>query len=474
MRASRRTGPFPARSGSTVATHARRAAYDILRSVLRGDDLPAVLTQYRDVLPDPRDRALVTDLTTGTLRWQAALDHLLALVIDRPLARLDREVHTVLRLGAYQLVFLDRVPPSAAVHESVTLVRRAGKSSAAGFVNAVLRKVAVIEPSVVLPAVPSVSSDREAQLAYLSITCSHPRWLVERWLERDGFTATLDWVRFNNLAPPLTLRVNRLRTTLATLAERLAEHGVRTTPTRFALEGLTVVEGNPYRTPAAQKGLFLAQDEASQLVTELVDAHPGHWVLDTCAAPGVKTTALSAAIGTSGQLVAGDLRPARLRLLRSTLDSLGGAASIVQLDLKRGVPCQPVFDRVLVDAPCSGLGTIRRDPDIRWRRKPADLTQLSKKQHAMLRQAARVVRPGGRLIYATCSSEPEENHAVVRAFLNDHAMFRALSREEQHTLPVGLLRVLDHDGWLVTKPARHGLEAFFAVALERDPQTRSS
>ncbi|MEE2637788.1 MAG: RsmB/NOP family class I SAM-dependent RNA methyltransferase, partial [Acidobacteriota bacterium] len=284
----------------------------------------------------------------------------------------------------------------------------------------------------------------------------------------------VEWVRFNNLPPPLTLRVNRLRTTPATLREQLAEHGVRTTPTRFAHDGLTVAEGNPYRTPAAKKGLFLAQDEASQLIAELVGARPGHRVLDTCAAPGGKTTALRAAIGPSGRLVAGDLRPTRLRVLRDTLDALGAVVSIVQLDLRRGVPCEPVFDRVLVDAPCSGLGTIRRDPDIRWRRQPADLTHFAHEQQVMLRQAARVVRPGGRLIYATCSSEPEENQAVVHAFLNEHMRFRVVARDEQHTLSSGLAPVLDTNGCLVTKPAQHGLEAFFAAVLERDQETRAS
>ena len=471
-----RGGPRGGTGGGTDAdgtdrmartNHARTAAYRVVRAVLRGDDLPRALAEFRDPLADDRDRALVTELAGGTLRWLAALDHVVGRAADRPVARIDPDVLTVLRLGAYQLLHLDRVPPPAAVNESVRLVKQIGRTGAAGFVNAVLRRVGAARRAPGLPPPPGGASDREAALAYLGVTASHPRWLVERWLDRYGLQPAADWVRFNNTSPPLTLRANRLRTTREALAARLAEHGVRTEPTRLARDGLTVSGGNPYRTPLAGAGLFLAQDEASQLVAELVGGRPGDRVLDACAAPGGKAAAIAGAMGGRGALVAGDLRPARIRLLRGTLDAMGAAAGIVRLDLRRGAPFGPVFDRVLVDAPCSGLGVLRRDPEIRWRRVPDDLRRFAAAQLAMAGQAAAAVRPGGVLVYATCSSEPEENEEVVAAFLDARPDFEQVRPERMGPVAPGVRGVLDDRGRLSTTPFRHGLDAFFAVVLRR-------
>ena len=449
-------------------TPARTAAYRVLRAVLGGDDLPHALARVRDTLPDDRDRALVTEISTGTLRWLGALDRVIEEVAARPTEQLDEEVLTVLRLGAYQLLYLDRVPAAAAVHESVNLVRRVGKASASGLVNAVLRSIASVADDPPLPPEPGPSATREARLAYLSVTCSHPRWLVGRWLDRLGFHRTQEWVRFNNFPPALTLRANRLRTTTAALARQLAEHDVRTEPTRFASDGLRVLAGNPLRSPLSGQGLFLVQDEASQLVAELTGVRPGERVLDACAAPGGKTTALAAAVGPTGSLVASDLRPARVQLLRRTLEQTGAAGvRIVQLDLRRP-PFHPVFDCVLVDAPCSGLGIVRRDPEIRWRRQPVDLARFATEQLTMVAHASRVVRPGGRLVYATCSSEPEENEDVVDAFLADHPDFEPVHPDQlRQPLSQGLRDTIDHHGRLSTTPDAHGLEAFFAAVLRR-------
>ena len=452
----------------TRTNQARAAAYDVVRAVLGGDDLPRALAAFRDPLPDDRDRALVTELAGGTFRWLAALDHVVERAADRPIARIDGEVLTVLRLGAYQLLHLDRVPPAAAVNESVRLVKRVGKTSAAGFVNAVLRRVAATRQAPELPPPPGETGDRDTRLAYLSVTASHPRWLVERWLDRYDFPAVADWIRFNNTPPPLTLRANRLRTTREDLGRQLAEHGIETEPTRFARDGLTVVAGNPYRTPLASRGLFLAQDEASQLVAELVGARPGEHVLDACAAPGGKALAIAGAMGLRGQLVAGDHRPARVRLLRQTLAGMGAATTgIVRLDLRRGIPFAPVFDRVLVDAPCSGLGVLRSDPEIRWRRRPADLPRFAAEQLSMAGHAARAVRPGGHLVYATCSSEPDENEDVVAAFLDDHPDFEPVHPERAGPIAAGLRQVIDDRGRLSTRPSDHRLDAFFAAVLQR-------
>ena len=464
----RPTAPDPDADPMTRTNQARSAAYDVVQAVLRGDDLPRALAAFRDRLADDRDRALVTEMAGGTFRWLAALDHVVERAADRPIARIDQDVLTVLRLGAYQLLYLDRVPAAAAVNESVRLVKQVGRTSAAGFVNAVLRRVAATRQAPGLPPPPGEAGDRETVLAYLTVTGSHPRWIVERWLDRYGFQAVAGWIRFNNTAPPLTLRANRLRTTRQELAQRLAEHDVQTEPTRFALDGLTVVAGNPYRTPLASRGLFLAQDEASQLVAELVGARPGERILDACAAPGGKTTAIAGAMDRRGMLVAADLRPARVRLLRQTLAGMGAAtAGIVRFDLRRGVPFAPVFDRVLVDAPCTGLGVLRRDPEIRWRRRPADLPRFAAEQLSMAGHAAGAVRPGGHLVYATCSSEPDENEDVVAAFLDAHPDFEPVHPDRSGRIAPGLRQVLDDRGHLSTTPPDHQLDAFFAVVLRR-------
>ncbi len=450
---------------------ARAAAFDALRAVTAGRrDLPAALDAARRTLPDERDRALATELVTGALRWQGALDHLVAHYARRSVSRLDAGVRDALRLGAYQLVFLARVPAYAAVADTVQLVKQR-RPQAAGLVNAVLRAIARDRSALPLPRAPArfTPDTRAAALDYLSITGSHPRWLVERWLDRHGFAAAAAWVQFNNRPAPITLRANTLRTTATALAEALAAHGVETKAAPYAPDGLVVCRGNPLATPLAGAGLFVVQDEAAQLVTCFVDARPGERVLDTCAAPGNKTLALAAAVGARGLVVAGELRPRRVRLLRDTLAASGAAAvRIVRLDLERPLPCRPVFDAVLVDAPCSGLGTIRRDPDVRWRRSAADLLVFAERQVRLLSHAADAVRPGGRLVYATCSSEPEENEDVVRRFLQERRDYELV--DPRRLRPDGgapLDSVLDAVGCLRTEPWRHALEAFFAAMLVR-------
>ena len=443
---------------------ARLAAYRALRAVDEGDDLPAALARYRDGLDDARDRALVTQLASGVLRWRAALDFGIAQAARRPTADLDPEVLTVLRLGAYQLGHLERIPAAAAVSESVRLVRRVRKSSAAGLVNAVLRALAGSSGSMGPPADPGPSGPRAEQLRHLAVAGSHPEWLVARWLDRLGYLAARRWIEFNNQVPPVTLRAQTLRQSRDELSEMLLREGVSTTPTRYAADGLEVVEGNALRTTAFERGAFHVQDEASQLVAMLAGVAPGERVLDACAAPGGKTLALDAALAGRGLLVAADHRAGRVRLLRGTLDRMVPARAVaLRFDLTQALPLRQVFDCVLVDAPCSGLGGLRRDPEIRWRRTADDLQAMPATQLRMLSQAARCVTEGGRLVYATCSTEPEENQQVVEAFLARHPDFRRAAADEAGALPGELV----DDGYLVTRPDRHGLDGFFGALLER-------
>jgi 16S rRNA (cytosine967-C5)-methyltransferase len=423
---------------------ARRAAVDVLTLIDAGElDLGAAIARVRPTLADERDRGLLLELVTGTLRMRAALDYQLAGRVSRPLARLDAAVLRILRLSAFQLIFLDRLPASAIINDAVELTRRSGKSSAAGLANAVLRAVSKDRERLTWPPRDHVSE-------HLSVVHSHPRWLVDRWIERYGAEAAEAWVVFNNRPAPLCLATNRLLTTRDALLAELKEAGVEARPTARAAHGLEVPDGRALNTAAFREGRFVVQDEASQLIGELAAPPEGSVVLDLCASPGGKTLALSAAAGPSGTVVASDVRPHRVRLLARTLERCRVAnARVVHVPADGPLPFHPGgFDLVLIDAPCSGLGTVRRDPDIRWRRSAEELQGFARAQRALVDRAADLVKPGGTLIYSTCSSEPEENEAVVAGFLGDRTDF---SQQRVHQ----------------TLPFRDGLEAFFGAVLRR-------
>jgi 16S rRNA (cytosine967-C5)-methyltransferase len=446
---------------------ARVAAFHALRAIDNGGaDLPSALSRSRQHLSDERDRALAADIVTGTLRSQRSVDHLIEHFARRPLGRLDADIVTILRLSLYQLLHLTRVPASAIVDDAVDLARLARKPSATGFVNAVLRSTIRQKNHLPLPARPDDPTARDAALAYLGVTHSHPEWLVTRWLDRYGFEATERWVQFNNATPPLTLRVNRLRATREEARRILADDGIETDEAPAAPDGLVVAEGNPLRR--FPDGLFFVQDEASQLVALVAGAQADERVLDLCAAPGGKTTAMAAMMADRGVIVASDVRAKRIRLLHDTVRLSGSRHThVVQVPARGPLPFTDTFDCVLVDAPCSGLGTIRRDPDIRWRRHDRDLVALADSQIDLLERAAGAVAQGGRLVYATCSSEPEENDDVVGRFLERHTEF-TLSPVAQPALT----RFIDQRGMFRTLPFAHGLEAFFAAVLVRRVDVR--
>jgi 16S rRNA (cytosine967-C5)-methyltransferase len=448
---------------------ARVAAFEVLKAVSAGRaDLPSALAHARERLPDHRDRALCSEIATGVERHRAAIDHLIEAFARRSIDRLDSEVLTVLRLSTYQLLHLTRVPAAAVVDDAVDLTRRVKKRSASGFVNAVLRSISRSRGALPLPVRPADPSNRQAALDYLSTTLSHPRWLASRWYDRIGFESSECWLQFDNEPAPLTLRVNRLKTTPDALIERLASDDITVSRARFAPDALVIAadgESHPLQSQSWAEGWFVVQDEASQLISLLAGPSPGRRVLDTCASPGGKTIALAAAMDNRGLLVACDLRDKRVALLGRTVRTCGASvARIVQVDAARPLPFSARFDCVLVDAPCSGLGTLRRDPDIRWRRREEDLPTLAASQRQMLRHAADAVAPGGRLIYATCSSEPEENEEVVAAFVAETPDLVPL---DARTIPGVPAAVVDQRGHLRTAPHLHGLEAFFGAVFER-------
>jgi len=333
--------------------------------------------------------------------------------------------------------------------------------SAAGFVNALLRRLARERTALPWPG-------RDTMLEHLSVVHSHPSWLVERWLARYGADETEKWLRFNNAPPAMTLAVNRLRSDRDALAAKLREEHIETAPTPVAPFGLSVVNGRALTSTAFRDGLCVVQDEASQIVPELVRAAPGQRVLDACASPGGKTIALAAQCAPGGFVVATDVRYRRVNLLAATIGRARTPnVGVVHIAESGPLPFRDsFFDRVLIDAPCSGLGTIRRDPDIRWRRDPADFPALTSVQLDLLRRIAPLVRPQGRIVYSTCSSEPEENEAVVAAFLDEAPEFSVIDVEQIDGLAPAIAAMRTAEGFLRTTP-RHGLEAFFGAIMQR-------
>ncbi len=420
---------------------------------------------YPDVLLDhalgsyrlsQRDIALATELVYGTLRWQRYLDWILGPHSRRRLESLDARVRVLLRMAAYQIAFLERVPSFAAVSDAVALAPRTPGVTA--FVNAVLRSFARRGVREREPAPP------RDPLEALATRCSFPTWIAERWVLRFGRPDAEALMGAMNERPPLTLRANTLRISRDALAARLtAEEGLAWRPTQWAPEGLVVGPGGaPASWGAFADGSFVVQDEASMLVARLLEPRPGETIADVCAAPGTKTTHLAELMQNRGRVLAFDPQPGRLERVREAAARLGITivepveGTVEVLALRFRAAC----DGVLVDAPCSNLGVLRRNPDAKWRRQPADLATNAERQGRILDAAATLVKPGGRLVYATCSLEPEENDEVVKTFLAARPDFAM-------DPPPGFPVPLDADGALRCLPHRHGTDGFTAVRFRR-------
>jgi 16S rRNA (cytosine967-C5)-methyltransferase len=439
---------------SNSVSPARLAAFEILMRVADGAYTSVLLAARERDLKDV-DRSLSYELVMGVLRQQLWLDRLIEYYAARKVTDLDPAVCVVLRLGLYQLRFLSRVPASAAVNESVNLIHSARLRSAGGLVNAVLRR-ATREPEV------DPADNISDALERLSVSTSHPQWLIERWIQAIGFEETEAFARSNNEAPPIAFRVVKTRASEAEVCERLRAAGAELVPSRVTNGAWRVSGGGNLLVELAASGQIYLQDEASQLVGGMLGGRPGDHILDLCAAPGSKTTQIADLSGDSAVIVAGDLHFHRLRTVFSAaqLQGLSGIHPVV-LDGLRPLPfAEASFERVLVDAPCSGTGTLRRNPEIRWRITPADIEDLARRQQELLSNAARAVKPGGRLIYSTCSVEPEENEAVVKTFLENHAASFARARLAEDSLT-------DEQNDVRTWPHRDGTDGFFISALAR-------
>jgi 16S rRNA (cytosine967-C5)-methyltransferase len=455
------------RDSRPAASPARAAAFDILLRVERESSYASELLHSRtyEALA-ALDHSLATELVMGVLRWRSRLDSEIAGCSDQALSRLDCEVLTALRLAVYQLGWL-RIPARAAIHESVELVKRARKRSAAPFVNAVLRRLAAgVSPSPVVPP-PAIG---EASIAALAVRSAHPLWLVERWTEAYGFDAAVRVCEYNQAIPATAIRLCRLE------AEgQLGAEGIELAPGAFLSSARRVRRGDVALTAAFRAGLCAIQDEASQLVAALVGC--GGHILDACAAPGGKTSAI-ADRNPSAQILAIDLHPHRARLLRKLLGARAagapaGTIRIVAADA-RDLPFARKFDRILADVPCSGTGTLSRNPEIKWRLRPEDLAELPPRQIAILGSAMAQVAAGGRVIYSTCSLEREENEDVIERSLAANPSFRLIDcrgelerLQEQGELIGADLSALTRGPYLRTLPGLSPCEGFFAAILAR-------
>lgn len=449
---------------------ARAAAFDIVLQVERESSYASELLHSRKYQSlDAADHVLATELVMGVLRWRSLLDGEISRSSSQSLSKLDLEVLIALRLGLYQMRWLSRVPTRAAIHESVELVKRARKRSAAAFVNAILRKLAASTPIAKQllsqgENLPSASS--------IARSLAHPLWLVERWASQYGLSTARNICEYDQMIPPTAIR---LRDPAA--EAELAAQGVDLAPGALLATARRVQCGDVTKTRAFHNRRIVIQDEASQLVAALVGR--GSQVLDCCAAPGGKTLAISDR-NPDATITAVELHPHRARLLKKLLPTSVSAGSgrganihVITADT-RHLPSRASFDRILADMPCSGTGTLARNPEIKWRLQKPDLADLAARQYAILTSAVAHVAPGGRLIYSTCSLEKEENEDVIERALEKNTSFRLLDCriELQRLKAEGELIWPDPESplsgpYLRTLPGVHPCDGFFTAILEK-------
>jgi len=462
---------------------ARMIALSLLMESVKSEEGVDILLDraLAQCLFDSRERALTVELAYGVLRRLATIDWRLEPVLDKPLPRLPLAVQMVLRLGTYQLLFLDRIPQSAAVNESVNLARAIAGTLGrdwSGFVNAVLRALLRHPPR------PWPSMDPDAAHAF-AVRYSVPSWLSRRWVDRLGVGSAEMACEGVSVAPPLTLRVNQLITTREAFLEKLAQVGIAAKPTSVSPFGIVLEEGGSVPSlPGFREGAFYVEDEAAQLIPPLLDPQPGDIVLDTCAAPGGKSTHLADLMHNKGTIYAVDRKGDRLDLLRSNCRRLGVQIVVpIVGDIRQplewvpmietaGSPSvnkarvgEPCIDRILVDAPCSGLGVLRRHPEAKWRKGEQALPRHQALQCQILESVAPCLRLGGVLVYSTCSTEPEENEDVIERFCRVHAEFK---REPVVPwLPPAAQKFVTEQGALSTVGNRFSMDGFYAARLRK-------
>jgi 16S rRNA (cytosine967-C5)-methyltransferase len=411
-----------------------------------------------------KDRALATELVFGVLRWRGRLDWVISRLSNTPVHKIDASILNIIRLSLYQILFHSRIPPSAAVNDSVEMAKAKAPLWVVRFVNGLLRSAVRTAKEIPLP------DYADDPVEAIAVRESHPLWLVQRWVERLGVEETKYLCMANNQVPPLTVRANTLKVDREILLSALEDYAREISATRFAPDGVSL-RGLKHAVgdiPSFKDGWFQAQDEAAQLITHLLGPRPGETVLDACAGLGGKTGHIAQLMKNRGKIKAVEKQSWKLDQLKASMVRLG--ISVVtpwHRDLSESFPADQfgTYDRVLLDAPCSGLGVLRRNPDAKWKKTEADLTRLTADQARFLGSLAPLVKRGGRLVYCVCSLEPEEGDYVVKDFLKNQAQF-VIDHE-----PVGLSdvdeRLMDSSGCFRSLPHEHNMDGFFAVRLKR-------
>ena len=444
---------------------AREAAMDVLTRVEQDQAYSnLLLNQTLEKLKlDRQEAALATELVYGTIQRLNTIDYFLGRFASKGLERLQPWVRSLLRLSFYQIRYLDRIPPHAAVNEAVELAKRRGHAGIAGLVNGILRNVLREKARLTLPeGLPPAQR--------LALEESHPEWMVNRWLARYGEEEARAMCRTNNEPPKVSLRVNPLKGGREALAGRLAEAGVETQPSLLAPDGLVAVSGGRLGGhPLFAAGEFSIQDESSMLVARVVAPEAGMRVLDCCAAPGGKTAHMAELMGGKGEVVAADLHEHKEALIRDQANRLGlrNIRTVVsdarKLDEK--FPAAS-FDRILLDAPCSGLGVIGRKPDLKWTKTEGDIAEIAGLQRSILQAVHKLLKPGGVLVYSTCTTEPEENAEQVQRFLAEEPGF-VLEPFPEGLLPAGKAAEAGAAGMLQLLPQEYSSDGFFIARLRR-------
>ena len=408
---------------------------------------------------DVKDRGLLTEITYGTLQHKLTLDYYLEPFIH---GKVDLWVRWLLRMSLYQMHYLSRIPAHAAVNEAVEIAKRRGHKGIASMVNGILR-------SILREGVRSTNDIKDPN-ERLAIETSHPQWLVDRWVESYGYEETAEMLRENNIQPVQTVRVNTTKATVENVLTTLEREGVKAVRSEVMPECVHLQTGQAARTAAFRHGLITIQDESSMLPANVLNPQPGMKVLDMCAAPGGKTTHMAEKMQNEGSILAMDLHPKKLDLIEENTARLG--LEIVQtapVDGRKAASFLPKesFDAVLVDAPCSGLGVMRRKPDIKYTKREEDLVSLQTIQLAILDNAAQVLKAGGRLVYSTCTVDKQENEGTVEAFLSQHP---EMESESLTNLPEKLL-AKQNNGMLQVFPQDFGSDGFFVAAFRKKGET---
>lgn len=415
---------------------------------------------------DRRDAALATELVYGTLSRLNTLDWLVAQVLDKPIHRLETWVRNLLRMSLYQLHYLDRIPARAVVHEAVEEAKQRGHKGTIALVNGVLREYLRKKEELTIPA-------QWPKFKKIAIMHSHPEWLVKRWLRIYGERETIQMCEQNNHPPKVSMRVNRLKGTMDQLIKKIQEESEEAEIIRsqVSVDGLLVSHlGNIALTEAFQKGFCTVQDESSMLVCQAVAPKSGMRILDTCAAPGGKTTHIAERMENLGVILALDIHPHKLKLIQDNAARLGISMIETKAADATSLPANlsdKTFDRVLVDAPCSGFGVIRRKPDLKWHKKEDDILAITQTQMRILEEASKWVAPMGKLIYSTCTVDPEENQRLVYRFLENHPEF-ALDDSFAQDMPESVQPYVHKSGGYVQLlPHYFGSDGFFISRLVR-------